>query len=160
MDNVAILIIIIGIIGSVFDKVKKSRDDDTHKKNSGAIGSFLKKIPIDKLEGYVDNELLDDVREVIGQKKKEPYDKPQNNIEFMEQTAYNQEVVNNPVKKKKKKKSNFNKKDIDKKVIVHTTTNISKPKNNKKKNPFELTKNPVTNAIIASEILGKPKCKK
>ncbi|MEF9951455.1 MAG: hypothetical protein RR840_04285 [Clostridium sp.] len=97
-------------------------------------------------------------------------------FEYMDSPPIHIETENKPKKKKKKK----DKKNLDPvysskvdnkftpeniKVLNYTigqdVEKDDKPKVQRtKRSPFNYTKNPLTNAVIASEILSKPKCRR
>lgn len=170
MDLISLLVLI-GIIGSVYDKFKKaSQDAENHKGDSreGHTQDTSKKSIFERLErlgDYIEEEILKETKSSSQQKERTSQKPPRKKAK----TVLNTQEVNSEVRKKEVKKNKIEDRRITPNINVN---NISTKGSNSvipkeppqtpraKKNPFELTDNPITNAIIASEILGKPKCRK
>ncbi|KMT22716.1 hypothetical protein [Clostridium cylindrosporum] len=134
--SIASLLIIIGIIGSIVEAFKKES-----AKNNQNIKRRPKVNPVNNKR---DNTPLNDF-----------------DNDLMHQNVYTEETKNLKVNKNKRKKPKIEEvyaevNDLDSKKSYENKESFP----NEKKNPFALTDNPVTNAIIASEILGKPMCKR
>ncbi len=169
MDLISLLVLI-GIIGSVYDKFKKaSRDAESHKGNSreGQTQDTSKRSIFERLEklgDYIEEEILKETKSSSQQRERTPQKPPKKKAK----PVLNQQE-NSEVRKKEVKKNKIDDRRITPNINVN---NISTKGSNSvipkekpqtpgtRKNPFELTDNPITNAIIASEILGKPKCRK
>lgn len=156
--SIVSLLILIGIVTSIVSSFKESAkkaDNKTREKRNASKGGILNKIPFEKLETYVSEDIVNEFKGYVGYQEKTKVD-----------NSYNKNASGETLHKKSTRKK---KKKVDKKVdkfyvneknTVINTINITPKKKRRRKNPFEFTENPVTNAIIASEILGKPKCKK
>lgn len=155
--DISLVIIAIGVIVSVYDIIKKQAKEADRKERErrrrapnqtrtqprpkSRQGSFL-----DRLEQYVEEEST---------KYEKPH-KPKKNkrVEEIKNSTQNTQQVY-----REERKPEVNRKDLPRVKYNQEIKTIEKKKKDKK-NPFEVTKNPVINAVIASEILGKPKCKR
>lgn len=153
--DISIIIIVVGIIAAIYDIVKKQAKEADRKAKRQRVNTNnpepKQRSFIDKLETYIERA----EKEYSNKAKPQVYNKHKRTSETKVRTETKQEVyreerpkVNIPkVKTKPKMEYNLNSQGLEEKSKV-------------KRNPFEVTKNPVANAVIASEILGKPKCKR
>ncbi|MEF9934132.1 hypothetical protein [Clostridium sp.] len=137
-----LLVVIIGVVGYLYDMFSSAAKEGD-KKARQYKEQQLSSLKVDEFD-IMDSPPIHIDTEVKKKKKKkskikEAIDKPYNK----EKVAYNEKVV---------------------KTLNYTIGNgyaedDAPPKKRVKKNPFNYTKNPIANAVIASEILSKPKCK-
>lgn len=138
--NLVLVIIIVGFLLNLYDKFKLN--------NKGK--ETFNKITLDVIEKNINPEFKDNIKDFIEYNDYEDIDEEIVYLEDEEDEDIT--VVYNEVY------SDCNYGDI--KRDINNFKNKTYKKKSKKKNPFALTNNTVTNAIIASEILNKPKCKK
>lgn len=168
MDLISLLVII-GIIGSVYDKFKKaSKDAENHKGDSreGHTQNTNKRSIFERLErlgDYIEEEILKETKSSSQERERIPQKPPKKKTK----PVLNQQEIKSEVKKKETKKSKIEDRKITPNINVNSYSAKVQDsvifKENppiKRKNPFEITDNPIANAVIASEILGKPKCRK
>ncbi|MEG0641694.1 MAG: hypothetical protein RR515_03765 [Clostridium sp.] len=150
--NFITILIIIGIVGSIVDSLKsaaKKADEEVvfNRQKESKITSLINKIPLDKVEKYMNEDLLNGIKGFRGKDTQLSNKANDSNINSGD----------NKPKIEKNKKSEY--------ITPTVNIEIKKPQFNetskiKKKNPFEITDNPIANAIIAAEIIGKPKCRR
>lgn len=139
--DLALIIIIVVFLLNIYDRFSSKK---TRKK---AVKKVFNKIPIDAIEKNMNPDVVDDIKEYIDYK--DVYEEP---VYLEDEEDEDITVVYDEVY------SDYS--DEDTKRDINNFKNKTYKKKSKKKNPFALTNNTVTNAIIASEILNKPKCKK
>lgn len=149
--DLALIIVIIGFLLNLYDRFSSGKIENIKK---SATKKVFNKIPMDVIEKNMNPDVVDDIKEYIDYKDNKSnyyediYEEP---VYLEDEEDEDITVVYNEIC------SDYSDNDI--KRDINNFKNKTK-KSSKKKNPFALTNNTVTNAIIASEILNKPKYKK
>lgn len=143
--NFTLLLVIIGVVGYLYETFSNAAKEGDKKAKEYRKGvSDSRDIFANEFE-VLDSPPIHIRQERPKKKKKKKVKKEIENI--------NEEKVEDIFYKESLKTLNYN---LGREDIRKSPSKKSKTR----KNPFNYTKNPLTNAVIASEILSKPKCKR
>lgn len=155
--DISVIIIVVGVIAAIYDIVKKQAKEADRRSRRQEERKTETKVTrnrtfVDKLETYIEE------TEKGTSRKRDSKD--YKNYKRINEKRASSEGKQRVHKKEERHKVSIPKVEIKSNKEYDLDYEAFKVKPKVKKNPFEVTENPVVNAVIASEILGKPRCKK